>query len=266
MAPNPRLRSTPPRVRGLFALAFAAMALSLALTVAHKPERDGWLPLPPQPMDGSDYDIRQLLSKSAQAANPSAHADGPPGLAALCGQANAQTATPPPGARKRPRPVSAPRPRGEDWAPVPLTDERYLLWFADAHGPERVVRQVRIDVHGERARVRVRAGVGDSALMPPATVPRGEPWPESLDRLDRVRDAWSAPELWSAPQRSAVSCAQRFEVREAFFEACVNGRYFARDRSCDRGAAPHLDRLWQVVRDTLPAPVAAAAPSASLQP
>lgn len=254
MAPNPRLRSTPPRVRGLFALAFAAMALLLVLTVAHEPERDGWLPLPPQPMDGSDYDIRQLLSKSAQVANPDAHADGPPGLAALCGQANAQTATPPPDARKRPRAMSAPRPRGEDWAPVPLNDERYLLLLANANGPGRAVRQVRIDVHGERARVRVRDAAHASAIAAPATTPRGEPWPEPLDRLDGVREALSAPELWSAPQRSAVSCAQRFEVREAFFEACVNGRYFARDRSCDRGAAPHLDRLWHVVRDTLPAP------------
>ncbi|WP_206413355.1 hypothetical protein, partial [Lysobacter enzymogenes] len=80
-----------------------------------------------------------------------------------------------------------------------------------------------------------------------------------LAALAPLRAALAEPELWSAPQRSSVFCADRHRLRQAYFEACVDGRYFARDRACDRLAAPLLDELWRQAR-TLAAPAAGAAP------
>ncbi|MGO1070665.1 hypothetical protein [Lysobacter sp. CA199] len=258
MGPQDRQHSTRPAALGLLALALGAAVLAVAVPALRKPEREGWIALPPQPMDATDYDIRQLLDKSARIANPSGSAQGPRGLASHCGREDAEPATPPLGAGAfAPIPIGASQ-SDIDPDPLPPGGDRYLMLLGPFDG-SALMQQVQIDVYGDRARLRVRDGNGYRFSLHPATRledPAASRTDHTFDlsQLKALREAWNTPELWTAPQRSAVFCAQDYGAHEAFFEACVDGRYFARDRGCDRAAQPQLQRLWQSVRASIIAP------------
>ncbi|MFD1297437.1 hypothetical protein ACFQ4Q_12430 [Lysobacter gummosus] len=253
MASKATLNSVKPRVRGLLALALATVLLSLAVTVLRKPERDGWIALPPQPMDASDPDIRQLLTKS-EMLTPRQHVGEAPADASLaqrCGEEDAEAEIVPAG-----HPAAAPV---TDWvspgapSPPPLPDERYIMVIAGAPTGPSHTRRVQIDIDGDRARVLISNGDWRHAGTTPGSAAdiRSEQR-LSLSALAPLREAWQVPELWSANQRSGVWCAGHNGLREAFFEACVHGRYYARDRACDRNAQEPLAQLWKRVVELTP--------------
>ncbi|QWP78337.1 hypothetical protein J5226_08085 [Lysobacter sp. K5869] len=233
MGPRDRQHSIRPKAPTLLALLLFAAALAVAVPTLRRPERAGWIALPPAPMDATDPDIRELLRKSAQAAPA-----GRPALAAACGADEVEPERLPPDFA---RPPALP---DDDEAPM---EERYALLLG---GPGQSAWRLDIEVSGERARLRALApGVGAAERELP------------LAALAPLRAALDAPELWSAPQRSAVFCADRHRLRQAFFEACVDGRYYARDRACDRNAWPLLDALWRQARAVAPTPASAPTPA-----
>ncbi|MGH8082479.1 MAG: hypothetical protein ACREP7_18030 [Lysobacter sp.] len=265
MGSNAALHSTRPPVRGLLLLALATLAMSVAVTALRKPGRDGWLPLPPQPMDASDYDVRQLLSKSTQIVNPSQSAQGPRGLAWQCGREDAEPARPPPTAGRR-EPTTARAWTAEaDPEPMPAGGDRYVLLLGSAGG-SGAAQYLRIDIRGNQAQLRLSDGAHHRFPLHPAEARypalRYTEQTRDLADLKALREAWNVAELWTAPQRSAVFCAEEYGAPQAFFEACVDGRYYARDRSCDRAAWPHLDQLRKAVRDAVSTPTSTAAPAA----
>lgn len=231
MGPRDRQSSIRPAGPGLLALTLAAAALAVAVPALRKPEREGWVALPPQPMDATDPDVRELLRKSAQVAAVTAAPAG--GLAASCGAGETEPERLPPD-------FARPAPRLDEDSPV--FAQRYTLLLGDAG---RTAWRVDIEVKGDRAHLSALASGRAGA---PAAAARELP----LSALAPLRAALGATELWSAPQRSAVFCADRHRLRQAFFEACVDGRYFARDRACDRLAAPLLDELRQQLRAVAP--------------
>ncbi|MEH6422456.1 hypothetical protein [Pseudomonas sp. CGJS7] len=255
MGPQDRQHSARPAAVGLIALALGAAVMAVAVPALRKPEREGWIALPPQPMDATDPDIRQLLSKSERIADPDWRTPGPRGLAAHCGSEDVEPATPPPS--------SGTFLPSETWRtethpdPVPIGGDRYVMWLGSPDLPT-TAWHVQIDVHGSNARVRVHDDLRHRPTRHPLTLSYREGFPVDrridLSRLKALREAWNVPELWTAPQRSAVFCAQEYGGPDAFFEACVDGRYFARDRACDRNAQEPLRLLWQRVTELTPAP------------
>ncbi|QQP94172.1 hypothetical protein [Lysobacter enzymogenes] len=231
MGPRDRQFSIRLNAPGLLVLLLFAAALAVAVPALRRPERAGWLALPPQSMEATDPDVRELLHKSARIAPA-----GQPALADRCGADDVEPERLPPDFA---RPPAAPE---DDAAPL---EEHYTLLLG---GPDRAAWRLDIDVSGDRARLR--------AAAPGAAATERE---TTLTALAPLRAALAEPELWSAPQRSSVFCADRHRLRQAFFEACIDGRYFARDRACDRLAAPLLDALWQQARAAAP-PAAGAAP------
>lgn len=231
MGPRDRQHSIRLKAPGLLVLLLFAAALAVAVPALRRPERAGWIALPPQPMEATDPDVRELLRKSAQLAPA-----GQPALAVSCGADDVEPERLPPDFARPPAPADA------DEAPL---EERYALLIG---GPDRRPWRLDIDVHGERARLRAQA---PGAAATERELP--------LAALAPLRAALAEPELWSAPQRSSVFCADRHRLRQAYVEACVDGRYFARDRACDRLAAPLLDELWRQTR-ALAVPTADAAP------
>lgn len=223
MGPRDRQHSIRLKAPGLLALLLFAAALAVAVPALRKPDRAGWIALPPQPMDATDPDVRELLRKSAQVAG------GGPGLAAACGAGDTEPERLPP---------DFARPPAEADPPEAALEERYAVLIGD---PRKAAWRLDIQVRGANARLR--------ALAPGAAAAERE---LPLTALAPLREALSAPELWSAPQRSAVFCADRHGLRQAFFEACVDGRYYARDRACDRNAWPLLDGLWRQARALAP--------------
>lgn len=224
MGPRDRQHSIRPKALGLLVLALSAAALAVAVPALRKPEREGWIALPPAPMDATDPDIRALLRKSAQSAPA-----GRVPLAAACGAGGAEPERLPPDFARAPAPPDA------DEGPI---EQRYALVIG---GPDRRPWRLDLQIGGERARLR--------ALAPGAAATERE---LPLAALAPLRAALAEPELWSAPQRSAVFCADRHGLRQAFVEACVDGRYFARDRACDRNAWPLLDGVWRQARALAP--------------
>lgn len=262
MGPKTALHSTKPAVRGFLLLALATIAMSIAVTTLRKPEREGWIALPPQPMDATDPDIRDLLSKSVDRA-PSRNLTQEGSLSERCGEDDTEADTIPAG-QKASRPIAVTPNSLPPSSPVqpPLPTQRYLMVI---DGPSRgqATRRVQIDIEGEQALVRVSDGDMHSSQLAPPSAP-GEPPPSlrynekrlPLSALASLREVWQAPELWSANQRSGVWCADRNGLRQAFFEACVHGRYYARDRACDRNAQEPLAELWKRVVELTPPPPA----------
>lgn len=255
MGPQDRQHSARPAAVGLIALALGAAVMAVAVPALRKPEREGWIALPPQPMDATDPDIRQLLHKSKLMALPS-EIEGEDNLAERCGEDEVENEAIPADqvsapATARGWDASAPKPR-------PLPAQRYILVLG--HGPlaTRDTRRVQIDIDGDKAWLRVRNGDVAQGQLPSAPwkpqQPRYAERRLPLSALAPLREAWNVPELWTANQRSSVYCSLRHELREAYFEACVDGRYFARDRACDRNAQEPLRLLWQRVTELTPAP------------
>ncbi|ALN59819.1 hypothetical protein GLE_4478 [Lysobacter enzymogenes] len=230
MGPRDRQHSIRLKAPGLLALLLFAAVLAVAVPALRKPEHEGWIALPPQPMEATGPDIRELLRKSAQFAPA-----GEPPLAASCGADEVEAERLPPDFARPPAPAQT------DDAPI---RQRYAVLIG---GPDRKTWRLDLRLDGERARLR--------ALAPGAAATERE---LPLAALAPLREALSAPELWSAPQRSSVFCADRHRLRQAFFEACIDGRYYARDRACDRNAWPLLDGLWRQARalttDAAPTP------------
>ncbi|SFK44421.1 hypothetical protein SAMN04487938_0845 [Lysobacter sp. cf310] len=71
--------------------------------------------------------------------------------------------------------------------------------------------------------------------------------------LADVREAWSAPALWVAPQTDR-HCLDGSIV---YLEACVLGRYHARSRTCGSAGTVEGMKLWQRLRAHFPDPPAA---------
>jgi len=256
MGPRDRQYSIRPKAPTLLALLVFALALSVAVPALRKPEREGWIALPPQPMDASDPDIRQLLTKSEQLTLPR-EIEGEGSLSERCGEDDTEAEAIPAGQVSAPPSSYDPSPTPPP-SPPPMPEQRYIAVLG--HGPlgGRETRRIQIDIDGGQARIRVRDGDVSLRFQPPpaleARQPRYAERRVPLAALAPLRDAWSAPELWTAGQRSAAWCADNHGLREAFFEACVYGRYYARDRACDRAAQEPLAQLWTRIVELAPPP------------
>lgn len=205
------------------ALAIAAMAWMSrprpqALAVA--PD-ESWIPMPPDGMDASAFATRRLLLA----------ADSMPGddsLTSTCGRYDSE------GAPERYRIIIG----------DPLLMRGARMWSVD------------LRVQGSQ----VEAWVEDaSPPMPPPPHPdtQGEtPQPAFAPRrywldkseLEPVRAAWAEPALWLAAQRD-VNC---LDGRPVFLEACVGGRYAARERNCDTAADEAAEKLWKLLQKRFP--------------
>ena len=189
-------------------------------------EARAWIPLPRTGMDARDAAVRAVLGMSR--GFPGDDPMDPP-LADTCGR-YADTST----------------------------DARYRLTIGDGffNPPFRTWR-IDIVVRDGQAVIGVRdAGVpppppspGDSqvyAMQRWATPARHLSVP--IARLDAIRAAWNSEEAWHAAQ-GAASCT---DGRTSLLEACVDGRYAARDRHCEPNRK--IDALWQAVLRSVPAP------------
>ncbi|MEG3789808.1 hypothetical protein V1318_06720 [Lysobacter sp. CCNWLW3] len=101
----------------------------------------------------------------------------------------------------------------------------------------------------------------DANPPPPEPLPGAWQFPRELRRhpsrlivrkseLDDVRATWSAPSLWTAPQRGELC----LDCQTVFLEACVHGRCHARSRSCDSAGAEAGMTLWKRLRTHFPDP------------
>lgn len=222
------------QARRIRPIAVACMALTLSVLVGawliaprpafHPPvTADGpWIPLPRSGMDAGGYDMRMAVSRGFLRDD-----DTETPVALSCGA----------------NPNAPDEPHYRAWIGDGFSEAPYRTWKID------------IIVRGNTANVSVREA--PSPPMPPRSIgPRNETWVTParlavvpLDALEPVRRAWDTEAVWHRTQER-MWC----DGRTAFLEACVAGRYAARDRGCDldRGIA----QLWSVFQMTLPTPEA----------
>ncbi len=75
---------------------------------------------------------------------------------------------------------------------------------------------------------------------------------KSRIELEKIRELWSDEALWHAPQdEAAFAC---LDGNPVFLEACVNGRYAARNRNCNAQAENATTMLWHAFNELLPPP------------
>ena len=199
---------------------FATVGTWLALPQRPSPlrvpsEPPPWIPLPASGMDASRNPVRQLLSFRLPGAD----------FALRCGDVDDD---------------------GTD---------RYRLWISKNTWDDS--RNYDFVVQGEWLDVSVRNGFVLSAPFPGAIQSSVETATVTevharlrLRDAEPIREAWDSPWLWHAEQ-GRIGCN---DGRTMFLQACVRGRYAARDRNCDTAAFPEGQALWEAVTALLPAP------------
>ena len=211
-----------PRRLAFWMTVFAAVGIWLALPNPTPSMRtlagpSPWIPLPASGMDASQASVRDLLSSLAS-----------DDLAATCG-----------------------------WRDAGIREHYRLLISRDVWGDHR---QIDIVPQDDSLDISIRDG-GFPPPPPPGTVGDDDDTrivPVMHIRLARsaaepLRRAWNTQRLWHAPQ-SEVHCLDGKPLR---LEACVNGRFAARSRTCDVAAHSDREALWHGVDSLLPKPAPA---------
>ena len=128
--------------------------------------------------------------------------------------------------------------------------DRYRLWISKNTWDD--FRNYEFTVHGDW----LDASVRDDMTWP-STAPyvEGVTTIEVRSRLrlrdaEPIREAWDSALLWHAKQ-GLRGCS---DGRVLFLQACVHGRYAARDRGCHTAASAQGQALWEAVTALLPAP------------
>lgn len=216
-------------------IAFGAMGVLWSFRSAPHippmPSPTSWIGLPESGMDATDPFVRQaLLRASSHGGFDEGRYDS---LVASCGSGIIDSA-----------------------------DETYVIVLASPGlTPNPQARRVTFAVYGDQ----VSVGIQDahSLVFPPppplknsrlssdpAQIPTTTWIMFPKSRLQPIADAWRNRALWQAPQQGAF-CTDAGVV---ILEACVGGRYAARDRSCglETGVNDGLNGLWSVMSRLLP--------------
>ncbi|MGO4261668.1 hypothetical protein [Lysobacter sp. TAB13] len=216
----------------------AIIALAAAITISHRrapattAPAESWLPVPANAMDAESWDVRHALLRSATIADPDGGGDGD-ALVALC---SAESRT-------------MPAERYAALVRIPDSDP-YLnmtkVWY------------VEVDIEGHQAQVRTRNG---QVATPFGRQRRSRlvvaPYANYLlnkGELEDLRETWRKSNLWSPV--NTRGCAIRIDpywaTNETFVEACIHGRYFAREHRCTDGS--ETAALARLLKDRFPPP------------
>ncbi|WP_162823819.1 hypothetical protein [Lysobacter sp. TY2-98] len=178
-------------------------------------------------MDATNYDVRSVIELAGHSARAEGSDDRP--LATTCGQSTDES-----------------------------TEPHYRVTIGDGffNPPYRTWR-VDILVHGEEADLSVREAPIPIPPPPPLDAPAApfRRWvaPAATRTvptrsLEAIRTTWNSDEIWHSPQGN-TGCT---DGRDSLLEACIGGRYAARDRHC--GSDRKVDELWRALLRTVPAP------------
>ncbi|KRD34065.1 hypothetical protein ASE35_09975 [Lysobacter sp. Root916] len=189
-----------------------------------------WIPIPEGGMDASEYPVRDLLLgnfRDGFQRHFASNAERP--LVQRCGDGR-------------------PGEPAETYAAL-IGDH----WFV----PDQKVWSIEMTSSGEWLDVTIVDGFPVMAPEPaPGEILRTRELRPTLRRSVRkadladVREAWSAPDLWFAPQTDA-HC---LDGNIVYLEACVLGRYHARSRTCGATGAADAMTLWRRLRAHFPDP------------
>lgn len=226
------MRLDPHRLTLWLAL-FATCATYVALSPSYRQttpstNESHWIGLPDSGMDAGELPIRELL-------NPHGHRVGDDdaftGLAWSCGRFHGISDS--------------------------LFPERYIAHVSESAWG--AYQDIMIDVDEDQLLFSIRSG---DFLPPPPPPPDGADTPDMItirpvthlrmqkSRAEPIRQAWNNHALWHAPQKPDT-CADDALM---MLEACVDGRYAVRRRSCVDNADEAADALRTAFKTLLPAP------------
>lgn len=218
----------------LWSLAIIAVLAAVAVARRRAPvviePAETWLPMPANSMDAETWEVRQALLRSVYIANPDGGYDGE-GLVALC-----QTHL---GA---------------------MPAERYgaLVAIPDSDPHLNKAWYVEVDIEGQQARVRTRnspvAAPGNRQQRSRLVAAAYANYSVDKRELEDLREVWRTSNLWSPAitRDCKVRWAPDWATNDSFVEACIHGRYFAREHRC--GGGLETAALARLLQDRFPPP------------